>query len=153
MKEKGKHALAVVIIVGFMLGIAQPFMLSVVGQTSSLTVNNSYWLNLATNAWNYFQPGFGVDATTGLHGAELTWPYFTDWDLACYIQAVIDADKLGLLGESGVWGATVRFDDILSFLENRTLTSSGVPYFCINLPMVLQVGMRCRGLLTQEHCW
>jgi len=128
VKEKGKRVLAVVIIVGFMLGIAQLFVPSVAGQTSSLTINNSYWLRLATNAWNYFQPGVGVDATTGLHGAGLSWPYFTDWDLACYIQAVIDANQLGILGESGAWGATARVDDILSFLETRTLTSSGVPY-------------------------
>ena len=63
---------------------------------SAQTINSTVWLAVAANAWAYFQPGVGVDSTTGL---PLT--YFTDWDLGVYIQAVIDANKTGLIGTDG----------------------------------------------------
>src|SRR3990172_6498502 len=70
----------------------------------------AYWLDLADTAWNYFQPGKGVDATTGLHQASLDWPYFTDWDLGLYIQTIIDAAKVGILSSEGAWGANARLE-------------------------------------------
>lgn len=48
----------------------------------------TYWLDLARNAWEYFQHGKGVNAATGLHNAGLSFPYFTDWDLGVYVQAI-----------------------------------------------------------------
>ena len=90
--------------------------------------NREYWMRLAENAWMYFQPGNGVNAATGLHGAGLDWPFFTDWDLGIYIQAVIDVEKLGILSRDGVWGADARLGKILTFLESRTLTADGLPY-------------------------
>ena len=51
------------------------------------------WVELAEEAWEYFQPGKGVDAMTGLSHAGLYWPYFTDWDLGLYIQAKIDVER------------------------------------------------------------
>ena len=88
----------------------------------------AYWIVLAENAWEYFQPGNAVNAATGLHGAGLGWPYFTDWDLGIYIQAIIDAERLGILSRDGVWGADARLGRIMTFLESRELTSDGLPY-------------------------
>jgi hypothetical protein len=88
----------------------------------------TYWLNLAQNAWEYFQPGKGVDSATGLHQAGLWFPDFTDWDLGVYVQAIIDAKKLGLISDDGSWGANARFNKILEFLETRQRTPDGQPY-------------------------
>lgn len=90
--------------------------------------SNTYWMSLATDAWQYFQVGTSVDSTTGLHGAALNYPYFTDWDLGVYIQAIIDAEKLGIISNNGIYGADWRFNKILTFLETRPLMSDGQPY-------------------------
>lgn len=97
-------------------------------QLNGAVGSKTYWMSLATDAWQYFQVGTSVDPVTGLHVASLDYPYFTDWDLGVYIQAVIDAEKLGIISSGGVYGADWRFDKILTFLENRPLTSSGQPY-------------------------
>ena len=60
---------------------------------SAQTINSTVWQAVAANAWTYFQPGVGVDSTTGLPCSS--GPVFTDWDLGAYIQAVIDAQKIG----------------------------------------------------------
>ena len=73
---------------------------------------------MAANAWKYFQPGVGVDSTTGLPYAGP--PILTDWDLGVYVQAVIDAQKLGLIATNGTWGFNARMDKVLTFLETRT---------------------------------
>ena len=90
--------------------------------------SKTYWMSLATDAWQYFQVGTSVDSTTGLHGAALNYPYFTDWDLGVYIQAIIDAEKLGIISNNGTYGADWRFNKILTFLETRPLMSDGQPY-------------------------
>ena len=59
-------------------------------------MNSSVWRQVAANAWNYFQPGIGVDANTGLPNSGYGVPYFTDWDLGVYIQAVMDANTTGV---------------------------------------------------------
>ena len=87
-----------------------------------------YWMALATNAWQYFQPGKGVDSTTGLHAARIDYPHFTDWDLGCYIQAIVEAGKLGILGNESAWGFDARVNKILTFLENRPLQSNRENY-------------------------
>ena len=97
-------------------------------QESTSHDSSKFWLTLAGNAWNYFQPGVGVDATTGLVLGSTVYPYITDWDNALYIQAVVDAEKLGMLDANGTWGANSRIDRVLTLLETRPLTSSGVPY-------------------------
>ncbi len=86
------------------------------------------WVDLAEEAWRYFQPGKGVDATTGLSHAGVDWPYFTDWDLGLYIQVIIDAEKLGLLAREGSWGGAERIETVLVFLESRELTAEDLPY-------------------------
>ena len=78
MKVKVKHVAAVFLVCLFLLGFAEPFVPLTRGQQNSLVADQSYWLSLANNAWNYYQPGVGVDSTTGLHGAGLGYPYFTD---------------------------------------------------------------------------
>lgn len=127
LKGKGRYIIASSMIVLVLLGVTQFFVPMGNGQEEAVG-DRAYWIRLATNAWRYFQPYIGVNAGTGLHGAGLYWPYFTDWDLGLYIQAIIDAEKLGILSKTGTWGADARFDKLLTFLENRELTSSGLPY-------------------------
>ena len=96
---------------------------------SDTTMNSTVWMEVAANAWAYFQPGVGVNAKTGLPYAEGTsFTGFTDWDLGGYIQATIDAQKLGLIGNDSAWDFSARINDVLTFLENRTLNAEGYPY-------------------------
>jgi hypothetical protein len=96
---------------------------------SDTTINSAVWMEVAADAWAYFQPGVGVDAKTGLpYASSSGYTYFTDWDLGCYIQAVIDAQKLGLIGNDSTWDFSARINDVLTFLENRTLNAEGYPY-------------------------
>jgi hypothetical protein len=96
-----------------------------VGDTGN---SSDFWLSLGRDAWSYFQVGVGVDSGTGLAKNNAGSNEFTDWDLALYIQAILDAEKLGILGSSGVWGANDRLDKVLAFLENRPLMWDGLPY-------------------------
>jgi hypothetical protein len=93
--------------------------------------NTSAWLSVAANAWAYFQPGVGVDPNTGLpYAAGTNFKAFTAWDLGCYIQAVIDAQKLGLVSTGGAWGSSARLEKIINFLENRPLNATtGYPFW------------------------
>lgn len=129
MKAKPLVAMSAVLII-VLLCISLLFLLTANNQTNTTAIDDrtTYWTDLAKNAWNYFLPGNGVDATTGLHGAGIGWPYFTDWDLGVYIQAIVDAWRLGILSKDGTWGADARLAKILTFLENRTLTANGLPY-------------------------
>ena len=96
---------------------------------SAQTINSAVWMKVAANAWAYFQPGVGVDVHTGLPYAGGTqFTGFTDWDLGCYIQAVIDAQKLGLIGNNSAWDFSARINDVLTFLKNRVLNAEGYPY-------------------------
>jgi len=92
---------------------------------SAQTINSTVWRAVAANAWQHFQPGVGVDSTTGL---PLT--YFTDWDLGVYIQAVIDAQNLNLTTTDGAWGSYARLDKVLTWLETRELNATtSYPYW------------------------
>ena len=96
----------------------------------SKVVDSVVWRKIAANAWRYFQPGTGVDSTTGLPGASFGFPCFTDWDLGVYIQSVLDAQTIGLIGRSGEWGADYRLNKVLVFLETRELNATtGFPYW------------------------
>lgn len=128
LKVKAKHVVAFFLIFMFLLGITQPLVPETKGQQGSLVVNQAYWLRLANNAWKYYQPGVSVDPTTGLHSSGLGYPYFTDWDLGVYIQAIIDTNQLGILSTTGTWGANARINKILTFLQTRQLSSNGLPY-------------------------
>jgi hypothetical protein len=98
---------------------------------SAQTMDSTVWRAVATNAWNYFQPGTGVDANTGLpRGGGTDAPNFTDWDLGCYVQAVIDAQKIGLIGTDGAWNSSQRLETVVKFLEIRDLNSTtGYPFW------------------------
>jgi hypothetical protein len=97
---------------------------------SNPNLTATVWKTVATNAWQYFQPGNGVDRNTGLPKASLTFPYFTDWDLGVYIQAIIDANKTGLVGYDGDWGSNSRIEKVLTFLETRELNvTTNYPYW------------------------
>lgn len=92
-------------------------------------INSSVWLAVAQNAWAYFQPGIGVDNNTWLPYAEGRDFYsFTDWDLGVYIQAIIDAQEMGLVSTDGPWGSSSRINAVLTFLETRTLNNYSYPY-------------------------
>ena len=57
---------------------------------------------MADNAWAYFSTGIGVDSTTGLpYAGGAGFKAFTDWDLGAYIQAVIDAQEIGMINSTG----------------------------------------------------
>ena len=97
---------------------------------SNPNVNGPVWETVAANAWQYFQPDTGVVRKTGLPKASLGFPYFTDWDLGVYIQAIIDANKTGLIGNDGDWGSNARIEKVLTFLETRELNvTTGYPFW------------------------
>jgi hypothetical protein len=127
VKLETNHVTGAFLIFIFLLGAAHLCVPLTEGQQNA-RIGESYWLRLANNAWKYFQPGTSVDSTTGLHYAGLWFPYFTDWDLGVYIQAIIDANKLGILSDGGLWGADARFSKVLTFLQNRQHSSNGLPY-------------------------
>jgi Protein of unknown function (DUF3131) len=92
-------------------------------------MNSSVWQQVANNAWNYFQPDIGVDANTSLPRSGIGAPFFTDWDLGVYIQAVIDANQTGLISNNGAWGSSQRLEKIVQFLETRELNNASYPYW------------------------
>jgi Protein of unknown function (DUF3131) len=97
---------------------------------SSQTANSTMWSAVAVNAWRYFEPGVGVETTTGLPGSSADYSAFTDWDLGSYIQAVIDAQKIGLISPDGTWGSSRRLETVVRFLETRELNSTtNYPYW------------------------
>jgi hypothetical protein len=96
---------------------------------SNPKADSTMWKAIAANAWNYFQPDRGVDPNTGLPKGTLDYPYFTDWDLGAYIQAVIDANKSGLIGNDGEWNSSARLDKVLNFLKTRDLNEYGYPFW------------------------
>jgi hypothetical protein len=100
--------------------------------TNSAAVNSSVWRQVAAYSWSYFQPSVGVDSRTGLPASGDTVSYFTDWDLGVYLQAIIDAQKIGLIGNDGAWGSSARIDKVMTFLENRQLNSGRFPYWFYN---------------------
>jgi hypothetical protein len=110
------------------LVVTTPMLLPLSYGVEDNSLDKQYWMDLAEKAWQFYQPGKGVNAQTGLHGASIGWPYFTEWDLGTYIQAVIDARELGLLQDDGSWGFNYRIEKILNFLQTRPLTSDHKPY-------------------------
>ncbi|MEZ0346417.1 MAG: DUF3131 domain-containing protein [Infirmifilum sp.] len=89
------------------------------------------WLSIAKAAWNYFQPYYGL-SSRGVNYATPSWHYVTDWDLGCYISAIIDAEDIGILPRDGFLGADDRIRRVLNFLAARPLHPSGVPYWGYN---------------------
>ena len=131
IKVRASMVFAVIMVVvvasqGFWL--AENASVNQVVQNPAVSTGSAYWTGLATNAWQYFQVGNGVNSVTGLDASGQGYPYFTDWDLGVYIQAIIDADKLGIISDNGTYGADWRINKILTFLETRPLTSDGQPY-------------------------
>jgi hypothetical protein len=96
---------------------------------SAKTINATTWLDIAIAAWKYYQPGVGVYENNGLPGSAIDTPSTTDWDLGVYIQAVLDAKKLGLIDYNGTWGFNDRINKILTFLETRELNNASYPYW------------------------
>jgi hypothetical protein len=80
------------------------------------------WKKIAEYSWKYFE--IYTNYKTGLPGSTEGFSAFTDWDLGVYIQAVMDAQHIGLIGTGGDWGAYARIDKILTFLENRELNAT-----------------------------
>jgi hypothetical protein len=118
------------IVAGFIvvLLVFAPLLLPLSNGTDDSSNEREYWINLAEKAWQFYQPGKGVNSQTGLHSAGIDWPYFTEWDLGTYVQALLDAKDLGLLQDSGDWGFNSRMNKIFNFLETRPLTRDNEPY-------------------------
>ncbi len=93
---------------------------------SAQPINSSTWMAIARSAWSYYQLGVGVDAKTGLPWSGKASQYFTDWDLGVYIQAVVDAAKLGLIDNSTF---SERIDKVMTWLETRELNNASYPYW------------------------
>lgn len=92
---------------------------------SGQPVNSHVWFGVAGNAWAYFQPGVGIDANTGLpYAGGTNFKALTDWDLGVYIQAVIDAQEIGLINTDGALGSYARLNKALNYLENRPLNDT-----------------------------
>ena len=127
MKVTVRHIAAALLVVLIFLGVfPASFSLGITNQGAPN--DRASWLALARSAWAYFQPGVGVNAQTGLEEAGVNWPYFTEWDLGTYVQAVMNAERLGLIQDNGSWGFNYRIGLILNFLETRQLASDGLPY-------------------------
>ena len=93
------------------------------------TINSTVWMKVAENAWAYYTPSLGVDPNTGLpYSSSFNYGLFTDWDLGSYIQAIINAQKIGLIDVNGTWGSFDRINKVLTFLENRPLNPYGYPF-------------------------
>lgn len=118
-----EKTVALAIIAGFIAGIG--FNVRIADAQSN---SSDFWLNLGRDAWSYFQPGVGVDSGTGLAHNNAGSNEFTDWDLALYVQAILDAEKLGIVSSNGTWGANDRLNKVLTFLETRPLMNDGLPY-------------------------
>jgi hypothetical protein len=96
---------------------------------SAQTINSTVWMQVAAKAWAFYRPNVGVDPYTGLpYAGSSNFRGFTDWDLGSYIQAVIDAQEIGLIKSNETWGSDARFDKVLTFLENRPLNAYGYPF-------------------------
>jgi hypothetical protein len=93
--------------------------------STAQTIDNVTWRKVAEKAWAFFQPSVGVDIITGLpYAGGVYFQAFTDWDLGVYIQATIDAQKIGLITTNGSWGSYDRLNKVLTFLETRDLNST-----------------------------
>jgi len=102
---------------------------------SAKIINSTIWREVAANAWAYFQPGVGVDNITGLPYASTggLFKAFTDWDLGSYIEAIVDAQQIGLINSTGAWGSDARLDKVFTFLETRPLnTTTEWPFWFYN---------------------
>ena len=119
-----EKTVALVLIAGFIAGIGLNVRIADAQSSNS----SDFWLKLGQDAWNYFQPGVGVDSGTGLAHNNAGSNEFTDWDLALYVQAILDAEKLGIVSSNGTWGANDRLNKVLTFLETRPLMNDGYPY-------------------------
>jgi hypothetical protein len=128
LNVKVKCAIACFLVLIILFSFAQMSMPNRVEAAQGDVVDRAYWLRLAKNAWQYFQPGVGVNSATGLHSAGLGYHYFTGWDLAVYVTAVLDAQQLGLISKAGAWGADYRIDKVVSWLQTMQLTSENLPY-------------------------
>ena len=128
MKTKLKYLFSIFAII--LIAVSSFPISQVNGQFSSSPAvgSQAYWMQAASNAWNYFQPGVGVNAATGLHLASTGYPYFTGWDLSVYLFAIMDAQQLGLISNSGTWGSDYRISKVLGFLQTMQLSSNNEPY-------------------------
>jgi len=117
-----------------LISIIQPVMSTFFPKKPSLiksaqSINSSVWMQVAANAWAFYSLDVGVDSVTGLpYAASLDFRGFTDWDLGSYIQAIIDAQEIGLIDINGDLGSYVRFNAVLNFLETRPLNAYNYPF-------------------------
>jgi hypothetical protein len=83
------------------------------------------WNTWASRAWNHFAAaGVGYSQSTGLPRCGATDRYFGDRNLANYIFAVLDAERLGIITRTE---STNRLDKIRDWLLTRQL-GNGLSY-------------------------
>ena len=117
-----------------LISVIQPFISTFFPKKPSLiksaqSINSTVWMQVAKNAWAFYEPDVGVDSVTGLPYAEGSdFRGFTDWDLGSYIQAIINAQEIGLIDIDGTYGSYARFNAVLTFLENRPLNAYDYPF-------------------------
>lgn len=97
--------------------------------TSYMIVTNSQghltqadWKKIAEFAWKYFPAN--VNDKTGLPSSTNDYATFTDWDIGVYLQAVMDAQKIGVIGTGDEGGSYARINKVLTFLETRELNNA-----------------------------
>lgn len=122
-----KRVFASLLILLFLIGTVQVYV-GVVNVDGKVVGDFTYWRQLAENAWQYFQPDVGVNSETGLHYSSMGFHYFTSWDLAVYLNAILDAQELGLISDDGEWGADFRLAKVFDWLQTAQLTPDNQPY-------------------------
>jgi hypothetical protein len=91
-------------------------------------LTSTEWTKIAKYAWRYFE--LNTDTATGLPSSTNNYDKFTDWDIGVYLQAVMDSQKIGVIGTDGDGGSYSRINKVLVFLETRPLnTATGYPYW------------------------
>jgi hypothetical protein len=133
MKTAYSRHLSIIIAALLFSQVFLPFFDAGKLQEGRVSAVEDEFLEYAEVAWRYFQAGVGVDEDTGLHYGSFVppnggWKCLTDWDLGCYIMAILDAEKIEIITSSGPWGADQRIEKILTFMEDRQLHADGVPF-------------------------
>ena len=83
-------------------------------------VNSTVWFGVAENLGSIFRPGVGVNADAGFLMLEVyilkLLPILGLHEV--YIQAVIDAQEINLIGIDGTLGSYARLNKVLKFFKN-----------------------------------
>jgi hypothetical protein len=116
-----KKAFVVMLIGALLLCLAATIEQNLASAEVNSEYSSTFWLTLSNNAWNYFQPGVGVDASTGLAQGAMGSRGFTDWDLGLYIQAIGVPEKSTLYLVGRLRPKRLHYVKCPAFLHQRLL--------------------------------